>query len=58
MWNIYTYINLSYMIVNLVCIFFSHHCVICFIPNVFMNSIITMYDLEVNVTVNTFMPLI
>ena len=56
MWHIYTYINLSYMIINLVCIFSGHHCVICVIPNDFLNSIITMYDLDV--TVKTFMPVI
>ena len=45
MQHIYAYINLSYMIVNLVCIINSHHCAIFIISIEFIHSVITMYDM-------------
>ena len=54
MYHIYAYINLSYIIVNLACIISNHHCALFVIPIESMHSIITMYDMYVNVTVITF----
>ena len=42
------------MIVNLVCVISNHHCVIFVNPIEFMHAIITMYDMQVNITVKTF----
>ena len=36
--HVYAYINLSYMIENLVCIISNHHCVIFIIPIEFLHS--------------------
>ena len=45
---------MSYMIVNLVCIINNLHGVIFVTPIEFIHSIITMYDMYVNITVRTF----